>query len=164
MAIVLTAAAACLLSFSLILQRYALAHKDPSVPFLFWRLPRNVVWFCGLVLYGGANGLKVVGFQYGPLSVLSSVFTLVLVFNLGLARLILHEWLTVPKVIGSLVIVGGAALAAVGSCQHCEIQFSARQVEGFVSADPPGGAFYLVVLVSLIIASAVTMWRRLWRC
>ena len=84
--IILTAAGAAVLALSLVAQRYALSYPGDRVPMCGLHLHRDVAWFAGLLLYGAANGLKVVGLRYGALEVLASVFTLVLVFNLVFAR------------------------------------------------------------------------------
>ena len=42
------------------------------------RVPRLVGWLMGLLLYGVASGLKIVGFNLGPFTVLASVFTTLL--------------------------------------------------------------------------------------
>lgn len=157
LAVLLTLGAAMLLSLSLILQRYALSHPNARIPVLCVNVPRDALWFVGLVLYGGANGLKVVALQFGPLSVLASIFTTVLVFNLILARLLLHEALTAPKVVGAIVIVGGATVASVGSCRDCQTQFSAHEITQLASAAPPGGPLYIGTLCALILGCVVIM-------
>ena len=164
LAVLLTLAAASLLSLSLIVQRFALSYPARRMPVLCVQLPRDLVWFGGLILYGGANGLKVVALQYGPLSVLASVFTTVLIFNVLLARLLLGEQLTLPKVAGAVVILVGAALASIGSCTDCPTQLSAAEVEELVLAAPPGGALYLSLLVSLTLGGAVAICSHESRC
>ena len=65
---------------TLTLTRHALAHADTSgskrVPLLprleCCRVPRLVGWLMGLLLYGVASGLKIVGFNLGPFTVLAS--------------------------------------------------------------------------------------------
>ena len=77
-AILLTLLAAFILACSLVTQRYALSYPEPRVP--IWRgrtLSRFGAWFCGLLLYGVANGIKVFALNLGPLAVLASCFTMV---------------------------------------------------------------------------------------
>ena len=61
-------------------------------------MPRLVGWLMGLLLYGVASGLKIVGFNLGPFTVLASVFTTLLVFNLVFAHWLLGESVTREKV------------------------------------------------------------------
>lgn len=135
-----TAGAAALLSLALITQRYALAHAERYVSVAGIRVNKHLLWFGGLILYGIANGMKVLALQWGPLSVLSCIFTLVLVWNLVLARLLLREVLTPPKVVGALTVVIGAGLASVGACRTCQTKFTASEVVGLLSA-PPANAY-----------------------
>ena len=163
LAVVLTLAAAALLSLSLILQRFALSYPSPRIRVLCTPLPRELVWFGGLVLYGCSNGLKVFALQFGPLAALASVFTTVLVFNLVFARCLLGERLTLPKIGGALVILVGAALAAVGSCTDCKTQFSSSEIESLASAPPPGGLLYLSILLALILGCVFGIcWHEAW--
>ena len=79
--IVLATAAAAALAMSMVVQRYALASGESHVPLFGVPCRANVVWFLGLVGYGAANGLYVASLQYGPLALMASVFTLLLVFR-----------------------------------------------------------------------------------
>ena len=83
--LLLTLAGAILLALSMVTQRFALSHKDHRIRCCRFLLPRDVVWFGGLVVYGAANALKIVAQPYAPFSVLSSIWTTLLVFNLGLS-------------------------------------------------------------------------------
>ena len=47
--------------------------------------------------------------MYGPMTVLSSVFTTLLIFNLVIANKLLDERITPPKVAGAVFILIGAA-------------------------------------------------------
>lgn len=159
LSILLTLAGAAALSLSLVTQRFALSYPEAYIPCCGVRLPQNLVWFGGLVLYGAANGLKVVALQWGPLSVLSCIFTTVLVFNIVLARLLLREQLTAPKVMGALIIVVGAGLASVGACQTCQTEFSASEVEHLLTSGPPGGYAYVgVLIVSILVSACLICW------
>jgi len=159
LSILLTLAGAAALSLSLVTQRFALSYPEAYIPCCGVRLPQNLVWFGGLVLYGAANGLKVVALQWGPLSVLSCIFTTVLVFNIVLARLLLREQLTAPKVMGALIIVVGAGLASVGACQTCQTELSASEVEQLLTSGPPGGYAYVgVLIVSILVSACLICW------
>ena len=108
---------------TLTLTRHALAHADTSgskrVPLLprleCCRVPRLVGWLMGLLLYGVASGLKIVGFNLGPFTVLASVFTTLLVFNLAFAHWLLGETITRDKVISSCLVLLGAVISTAGT-------------------------------------------------
>ena len=108
---------------TLTLTRHALAHADTSgskrVPLLprleCCRVPRLVGWLMGLLLYGIASGLKIVGFNLGPFTVLASVFTTLLVFNLAFAHWLLGETITRDKVTSSCLVLLGAVISTAGT-------------------------------------------------
>ena len=52
--------AGAFIALSMVTQRYALAYETYKVPMLCLSLPRPVVWFLGLIIYGIANGLYAV--------------------------------------------------------------------------------------------------------
>ena len=89
--------AAAALALSMVTQRYAPGLHTDEVPLCGTVFGRNTVWFMGLVGYGVANGLYAVSLMFGPLAVLASVFTTLLVFNMLFARLFLGEELTPEK-------------------------------------------------------------------
>ena len=70
--IVLECLAGGLLALSMTVQRHALSHvaDDHLVPLLCFRVRRLVAWFFGLVVYGIASAVKVVGFNIGPFTIL----------------------------------------------------------------------------------------------
>jgi hypothetical protein len=84
--IVLTLFGAITLALSMTIQRYALAHPSPTIPYCGLQIKKGRVWGFGLLLYLFANVFKVVGLMYGPMTVLSSVFTTLLIFNLVIAK------------------------------------------------------------------------------
>ena len=57
---------------------------------------------------GDASWSQVVGLMFGPMTVLSSVFTTLLIFNLVIANKLLDEKITPPKVAGAVFILIGA--------------------------------------------------------
>ena len=117
---------AILLGFSMVLQRYALAYPEPRVPLCSVKLPRNVVWVLGLLVYGAANGLNTAAQQMAPLSLLSGVFTLMIVFNMIFAHIFLREELTPPKLAGSATILLGVFVSLAGTPTGVPTQFTAE--------------------------------------
>ena len=77
--IFLALAGAATLALSMVVQRYSLSFPDNKVPVLSYQLPSNVVWFFGLVLYGGANGFYAVALQYG-ISIARYIYIYIYIF------------------------------------------------------------------------------------
>ena len=153
--IMLATAAAASLALSMVIQRYALATGEPTVQLFGTPVRSNVVWFLGLIGYGAANGLYVASLQYGPLALLASVFTTLLVFNCVFARCLLGEALTPPKLAGCGVILGGVVLVVVGSPKNVEVDLDASDVTRLVAK--PLGATYLCCLVGAVAASVAAI-------
>ena len=153
----LTLAGAVLLALSMVVQRFALSHPKPRI----CGLPRDLVWFFGLVIYGAANACKIVAQPYGPWSVLASVWTTLLVWNLLIARLALKEQITIPKALGSLIILCGAVLCVVGTPPQAgcdagvKTTFSSCEFASLLSA--PAAAVWLALLLLCVLASIPTI-------
>lgn len=150
-----TAAAACL-ALSMVTQRFALSCAEAELPAVCGLgCPRNAVWFLGLVGYGAANGLYVAALQYGPLAVLASVFTTLLVFNCVFARLLLGEALTPPKLAGCGTILAGVVLVVVGSPRDADVDLTPGDVARLVAK--PVGAAWIAVLAGAVAASVAAI-------
>ena len=81
--IILSFASGAFVALSMVTQRYALTYPDYKVPVLgIFKLPRPAVWLLGLVLYGAANALFAAAQLFGPLSLMSSLFVLLLEVSL----------------------------------------------------------------------------------
>ena len=126
--IVLTIAGAAVLAFSMTVQRYGLAHEKAYIRFCGCNWHRLLIWFVGICLYGVANGLKVTAFNLGPFSVLGSVFTVVLCFNLAFARWLLKERITMPKMLSSATIVVGAVVCTIGAPAEVKTVFTPSDI------------------------------------
>jgi NADH:ubiquinone oxidoreductase subunit 6 (subunit J) len=142
-----------------VVQRYALDPQneiEPGKVSVFGsHYNRNVVWFGGLILYGGANGFYAMSLLYGPLSLLAGCFTTLLIFNLIFARCMLGEQLSVLKVLGAVVILGGVIACIVASPRGVEVEFTPTDVEKLAAR--PIGAIYCVVLFGGVLASVATI-------
>jgi len=109
--------AGALVALSMVINRYSLAHATTHrircIPFVVqpW-----MVWIFAMIIYNiGATALASVAQLYIPLSLFAVLFVTLLVVNLVLARWMLGEKVTPPKVSGALIILAGAAMAAVGT-------------------------------------------------
>jgi hypothetical protein len=148
------------LALSMSVQRYALSFPTYQVQFLFCRLPRPVVWMLGFIFYCIANGLFAIASHYTPLTLNATLFTLLLVWNLIFAWLLLGEKLTRTRVVGAIVIVLGAAISVGGTPTDARTAYGPNDLGELVTS--PGGLAYLIlqVLSGLITASAVVWFER----
>ena len=152
--IVVTLVGACLLAMSMVMQRYALSYPEPRVPFGRFRVPKCVAWLGGLVLYTMASGAKILGFNLGPMTVLASVFTSLLVFNLIFARWLLHEEITPPKVGGALLILVGACVCTASVPSDAPTSFKPEEVGCLFEASPPGGLNFVCAALFILALGA----------
>ena len=159
--ILLAACGGASLALAMVVQRYALdpfaGDRDAKmVPLFGTRLPRNVVWFGGLVLYGGANGFYATSLLYGPLSLLAGVFTTLLVFNMVFARLLLGEAITPAKLSGAGLIICGVIMCIAGTPTGREAPtYTPSDVEALASR--PAGLLYALALVLAVLASVAAI-------
>ena len=149
--ILLTVAGAAVLAYSMTVQRYGLAHPERYIHLCGRRIHRLLVWFAGICLYGVANGLKVVAFNLGPFSVLGSVFTVVLVFNLLFARSLLGEALSWPKLASSGTILVGAVTCTIGAPAAAKTVFTPADVSTLFAAHVP----FVAALAALMCLAIV---------
>lgn len=154
--VIFTLAGACCLAFSMTVQRYALAHPKEIIPYCGLHLRRKTVWSVGLLLYIAANGLKVVALNFGPMTVLSSLFTTLLVFNLVIANKLLDEEITPPKVVGAFFIVAGAGVCSIATPKGVPSAYNPEEVRELFGKSPPFG-WFLILIYILVAISAVVM-------
>ena len=84
---------------------------------LLWKLSNKygmITLILGFALYGIGAIIMVFAYRYGSLSVLQPILSLNYVFSIILAFVILHEKITLLKVIGVLIIIFGVILIAGG--------------------------------------------------
>ena len=112
--LLLALVAGALVALSMVVQRYALAYETYQVPVFCCTLRRPIVWFLGLIIYGIANGLYAASMNFAPLSLVSSLFVLLLVFNIIFAKLIVGEEPTANKILGAALIISGATATVLG--------------------------------------------------
>ena len=112
------------------------------------KIPRLLVWFFGIVLYGPANGLKIAAWSLGPQSALGSIFSILLIFNLIFARWLLKETITTAKVASSLVILAGAITCTIGAPTGVKVNFTDRDIVELFSLH----AGFVAALVSVMAA------------
>ena len=158
--IVLECLAGGLLALSMTVQRHALSHvaDDHLVPLLCFRVRRLVAWFFGLVVYGIASAVKVVGFNIGPFTILSSVFVgTLLVANLFFGRWLLKEPLSAFKVSGSFLVLLGACTCVVGTPTGVPTSFTSDEMVVLFGATPPQGGFFLATVLVLVCLAAIFM-------
>lgn len=149
--IFLALSGACLLALAMVTQRYALSYLGDKIPFCSVMLHKNTVWFCGLVLYGVANGLYASSLLYGPLSLLAGIFTTLLVFNMLFSWYMLGEELTSARIVGSVLILIGVVACVTGTPDRVETEFTPRDVISLTRS--MYGSLYISILIVLISVS-----------
>ena len=153
-AVVATLIGACLLALSMVMQRYALAYPEPRVPFGRFRVRKNVLWAGGILLYATANGFKIIGFNLASMTVLASVFTSLLVFNLIFAHWLLGEEITAPKVAGAVLILVGASICTASVPSDAPTAFEPEEYACLLESGPPSGyAFVATAILGIVISS-----------
>ena len=159
--IAIEAGAGALTSFSMVVQRHALIHEnarsdDQKVPLGCCRLRRRYAWFLGLVLYGIAAGMKVVGFNMGPFTILGSIFVgVLLVTNLVLGHWLLREELTMTKVLGSLLVLAGAIVCTAAAPSGVPTSFSTEAMRALILRAPPFGGSYFACVLGVVLLCLV---------
>lgn len=84
---------------------------------LFWKLSsdHNIVYLLiGFALYGMGALVMLYAYKFGSLSVLQPMLSANYVFTIILATTVLHETITIAKVVGILVIIIGVIMVGGG--------------------------------------------------
>lgn len=84
---------------------------------LFWKLSYgeiNLFLICGFLFYGVGALVMLVAYKFGSLSVLQPILSLNYVLSIILSVLVLHEPITLLRIIGVLIIILGAVLIGGG--------------------------------------------------
>lgn len=84
---------------------------------LFWKLSYgeiNLFLICGFLFYGVGALVMLVAYKFGSLSVLQPILSLNYVLSIVLSVLVLHEPITLLRIIGVLIIILGAVLIGGG--------------------------------------------------
>ena len=84
---------------------------------LLWKLSATqglVFMLAGFVFYGAGALIMIIAYKFGKLSVLQPMLSLNYVLSIILAAFILHEAVTLYKVIGAIIITCGVVMIAGG--------------------------------------------------
>ena len=87
---------------------------------LFWKLSAKeglLVMFVGFLFYGVGALVMLIAYKFGSLSVLQPMLSLNYALSIVLSILVLHESVTIYKIIGVIVIMTGVALIAGGDLE-----------------------------------------------
>lgn len=85
---------------------------------LLWKLGAHGNWgllLVGFVAYGAGAVLMLVAYRFGELSILQPMLGLSYALSLVAGALVLHEHVSVPRIIGVVVVMAGVGLLASGS-------------------------------------------------
>ncbi|KAG8469794.1 hypothetical protein KFE25_006249 [Diacronema lutheri] len=158
--IALAIAAGATTALSMVVQHAALTYPGRAMPArlcgrTLCDVNKNAVWMLGLVLYGVGTGV-VYSFAglWIPLSLLACLFLTMLAFNLFFSWYFLGEALTWPKVAGSLIVLLGACMCAIGASvgnPGVPTDFSSDDVAALFAA--PLGATYFALLVLSVLST-----------
>ena len=84
---------------------------------LLWKLSATqglVFMLAGFVFYGAGALIMIIAYKFGKLSILQPMLSLNYVLSIILAALVLHEAITLYKVIGVIIITCGVVMIAGG--------------------------------------------------
>lgn len=156
LAVILAFAAAALLAFSMVGQRYALSYPTTKIEFFGGKLKlhKNIVWFLFLFGYAIANGLYATSLNFGPLSLLSCIYTSLLVFNLVFSKVMCHEHVGEDQAVGSLIILGGVVMCVIGAPPSAHESFDPQFMYNRVFSS--SGGTYLITLTLVLITICVS--------
>ena len=144
------------LALSITVQRYALTYPSQSVPLMCWRMSRNGVWAVGLVIYFVANCLFAYSSTLAPLTLAATMYTLLLVWNLAFASLLLKERLTRRITVGACLIIVGATISVLGTPTQAPDTYGVNDITN-ITLDVTGIVYLALQLGSGLIAAAVVL-------
>ena len=84
---------------------------------LLWKLSATqglIFMLAGFAFYGAGALIMIIAYKFGKLSVLQPMLSLNYVLSILLAALVLHEAITLYKVIGVIIITCGVIMIAGG--------------------------------------------------
>jgi len=154
---VLALVSGALLALSISVQRYALAHPSPkAMPLLCFRMPRPAVWTVGLVIYILANCLFAYSSTLAPLTLGGTMYTLLLVWNLAFASLLLKERVSRRNALGALFIVIGSIISVFGTPTQAPDDYGVNDIT-YLAREPAGIAYLCVQLGAGLITALVVL-------
>lgn len=84
---------------------------------LLWKLSATqglIFMLAGFVFYGAGALIMIIAYKFGKLSVLQPILSLNYVLSILLASFVLHEAITIYKVMGVIIITCGVIMIAGG--------------------------------------------------
>jgi len=146
------------IALSMVMQRYALTFAvGAKVPLFFCELPRPTVWSIGMFSYQLSQTLFQLAMVFAPLSLCTTVFTLLLVWNVFFSRRILGERPSKSRVTGAYVIGVGATISVFGvPTDVCNIFLLDDIFDLFFRRLP--GMCFVYSLLSLMFLLAAVVW------
>lgn len=92
-----------------------------SVGQLFWKLAMseiNLYLLMGFVCYGCGAIFMILAFSKGDISILHPLMSIGYIMSIGLAAIVLHETISIMKVVGIVMIIIGIYIIARGGLKH----------------------------------------------
>jgi len=116
-------------------------------------MSRAMCWTLSVALYGVSNGVYQSSLAMAPISLCTSLFTLVLVWNIFIARKLLGEVPSRVRLLGAMVTIAGVVVSVLGVPQKVcnefqlpHVKYFTRQLTGLVT---------LLSLVGLMVTVSV---------
>ena len=134
---------AFVLSLGLNIQRYALHPVFEPVPACCFVLQKEFIWGFGLSIYIFANMIYTMGLSYAPLSLMSSIFASVLVFNWLWAGIIFQNRWERSQLGGNVIILTGVVICACYATDK-EETYEVDQIKDLI-VNPQGWGFLTAI-------------------
>lgn len=143
----------------MLLQRYALTFPvGARVPFCcFCKTSRWAVWATGMLTYQLSQFVYQFSLVLAPLTLTSTMFTLMLMWNVVLSRKLLGERPSRTRVTGTVIIVIGAVISVFGVPPNACNVFTIELVDELFFNRPIGGTFAFLLLLAMIGFTAVVV-------
>lgn len=114
----------------------------------------NLIWMLGMSMWFIGNSLYTYALNFAPLSLLTSLFATVLVFNGLLAWFFLHEKVRASDVAGWALIFVGISICGV-YIDKTVVKFTAHEI--LVFAEKPVALIYEGLVISTIVGITIVV-------
>jgi hypothetical protein len=118
-------------------------------------LKKNLYWFFGLILYLISQLVSVAALGYAPLAIVAALFTMMLFFDVVIARVILKKRFTFQHYCGVLVIVLSVTIVGIWGPED-EYDVTAPCMWEWLQTWT--GAVSLAFLVAVLISGNILVW------
>lgn len=92
-----------------------------SIGQLFWKLALSEINFyllSGFICYGCGAIFMIIAFSKGDISILHPLMSIGYIISMILASMVLKETISIMKLLGIIIIIGGIYIIARGGLKH----------------------------------------------